>query len=140
MSNVNRIDTTDVLSRTLDALALRQRVTANNVANVDTPGFKGSEVRFEEVLQRALGTQSSGAQLAMARTDAGHLMAGGVTGLDLQPRVVELNNLTLRNDGNNVDIEREMAALAQTQLEYNALTEAISRRMAMHAMVARDGR
>lgn len=139
MSNVNRIDTTDVLTRSLDALAMRQRVTANNVANADTPNFKASEVRFENVLQRAMETSGNGT-LAMARTNAGHLTLNGTNSVDLQPQVVELTNQTLRNDGNNVDIEQQMATLAATNLEFNTLAEVLSRRFSMQRMIATDGR
>lgn len=139
MSNVNRIDTTDILSRSLDALATRQKVTANNVANADTPNFKASEVRFENVLRRALETGNDG-NLAMARTSAGHMSLGGASIASLQPEVVELSNTTMRNDGNNVDIEQEMATLATTTLEFNTLAEVLSRKFSMQRMIATDGR
>lgn len=135
----NRIDATEVLSRSLDALATRQKVTANNVANVDTPNFKASEVRFENVLRRAL-EGNDGGNVLLARTSAGHMLPGGASSLSLQPEVVELSSTTLRNDGNNVDIEREMATLATTTLEFNALAEVLSRRFSMHRMIATDGR
>ena len=139
MSNVNRIDTTDVLSRSLDALAIRQRVTANNVANVDTPNFKASEVRFEHVLQRAI-ERPGDSNVVLARTSAGHMLTDGSNAVSLKPEVVELSNMTLRNDGNNVDVEREMAALAATTLEFNTLAEVLSRRFSMQRMIATDGR
>ena len=134
-----RIDPTALLTRSLDALALRQRVTANNVANVDTPGFKASEVRFENVLQQALD-QQSGVQLAMARTDGKHMLSGGAMGPDLQPRVVQQAGLSLRNDDNSVDIEQQMAMLAETTLRFDAISESLSRRFAMQRMLASEGR
>jgi flagellar basal-body rod protein FlgB len=120
----------------LDALAIRQRVTANNVANADTPNFKASEVRFENVLQQAMGT--SGGKLVLARTSSDHLMAGGTT--DVRPEVVQLTGTSLRNDGNNVDIEQQMAQLAETTIRFNAVSEALARRFAMQRMIASDGR
>jgi flagellar basal-body rod protein FlgB len=120
----------------LDALATRQRVTANNVANADTPNFKVSEVRFENVLQQAMGHESG--RLLLARTSSDHLMAGGTS--DLRPEVVQLSGTSLRNDGNNVDIEQQMATLAETQVRFNAVSEALARTFAMQRMIASDGR
>jgi flagellar basal-body rod protein FlgB len=68
------------------------------------------------------------------------MLANGATTLSLKPQVVEMSNLTLRNDGNSVDIEREMATLATTTLEFNSLAEVMSRRFSMHRMIATDGR
>jgi flagellar basal-body rod protein FlgB len=134
-----RIDPTALLTRSLDALAMRQRVTADNVANVDTPGFKASEVRFENVLRRVIGEQE-GAQLAMARTDGQHMLRGGALALDLAPQVVQQTGMSLRNDENNVDIEQQMAELAETTLRFNAVSESLSRRFAMQRTIASDGR
>ncbi|MCM8749715.1 flagellar basal body rod protein FlgB [Thermomicrobiaceae bacterium CFH 74404] len=132
------IDPTLILVRALDALALRQQVTASNIANVDTPGFRASEVRFESILQRALATRPG--ELSLVRTDARHLLAGGIDATDVEPQVVELSNTRLRNDGNNVDVDREMGLLAETTLRYNAVTEALARRLAMQRLIASDGR
>ena len=134
-----RIDPTALLSRSLDALALRQRGTANNVANVDTPGFKTAEVRFENVLQRALRQDTGGVQLAMARTDSQHMLLGGAEA-SLRPEVVQQDAMSLRNDENNVDIEQQMALLAETNLRFSAVSESLSRRFAMQRMIASDGR
>jgi flagellar basal-body rod protein FlgB len=134
-----RIDPTALLTRSLDALAVRQRVTANNVANVDTPGFKASEVRFENVLQQALD-QRAGLQFVMARTDNEHMLAGGASALDLRPDIIQQTGTSLRNDANNVDIEQQMALLAETNLRFNAVSESLSRRFAMQRLIASDGR
>lgn len=132
------LDPTLILVRALDALALRQQVTASNIANADTPGFRASEVRFEDILQRALATRPG--ELSLARTDPRHLLAGGIDAAQVEPQVVELSNTRLRNDGNNVDIDREMGLLAETTLRYNAVTEALARRLAMQRLIASDGR
>lgn len=133
----NSVDPTTLMSQALDGLALRQRVVANNVANVDTPGFKASEVRFEDALRRSLdGDPNQGVRLV--RTSAGHLP--GMDGGGDAPEVVAMTGTTLRNDGNNVDIEQQMAMLAETTLRFNAVSEALARRFAMLRMVASDGR
>jgi flagellar basal-body rod protein FlgB len=133
----NTIDPTSVLTRGLDALSMRQQVTANNVANAETPNFKASEVRFEDTLQQALAGQTTGGQLQLARTDARHLALNGASA-DMAPQVVQLSNTSVRNDGNNVDVEQQMTLLADTNLRYNAVSEALSRRFAMQRLLASD--
>lgn len=138
MGNVNPIDPGSVLARSLDALSLRQQVTANNVANAETPNFKASEVRFEDALQRALGDEPRG-RLVLARTNGQHLTSTGDPA-NPRPEVVQLTGTSLRNDGNNVDIEQQMSSLAETNLRFNAISEALARRFAMQRMIASDGR
>ena len=117
----------DSLQLALDGLSTRQRAIANNVANVDTPNFKGSEVSFEDQLQRAAGRRND-LEMSLARTDARHLDVGGSTSTELAPEILPIENTTLRNDGNNVDIDREMVKLADTQIRYNAAIQMVSQR------------
>jgi len=132
------IEPTTVLVRALDALALRQQVTASNIANADTPGFRSTQVRFESILQRALALRSG--ELSLVRTDPRHLLPGGLDPAQVEPQLVELRSTRMRNDGNNVDIDYEMGLLAETTLRYNAVSEALARRLAIQRLIATDGR
>ncbi len=126
-----------VLTRALDALALRQQVTASNVANAETPGFRAQAVRFEELLASMLTGRF--APLPLVRTDPRHIATTPVSASAVQPQVVELTGTRYRNDGNNVDIEREMGLLAETTLRYSALSEVLARRLAMLRAMASGG-
>jgi flagellar basal-body rod protein FlgB len=101
----------------LSGLAARQRTIANNVANIDTPNFKASEVRFEDTLRTALSRGNS----TIAPSDAA-LQAG-------VKRTTMMDGTSSRGDGNNVDIEREMEMLAEANLMYSALTQTMSSRI-----------
>ncbi|MEA4900863.1 flagellar basal body rod protein FlgB [Desulfitobacterium sp.] len=105
----------------LDASSLRQKVLSNNVANVDTPNFKRSDVDFQQILGEALGEPP--ANLPLKVTSPQHIQ--GVQG-SVRSGVVKDNSTTLRNDGNNVDIDKEMADVAENGLYYNSMTQAIS--------------
>ena len=105
--------TSQVLARALDGLSLRAQTIANNIANVDTPGFSASDVTFETNLQAALDRQATGRPLA----------GGGLAATDMAPRLVPVPGTSLRPDGNNVDIDREMTRLADTQLSFAATTQ-----------------
>src|SRR5919204_1726056 len=99
----------------LTGLSSRQRTIANNVANIDTPNFKASEVRFEDALRNALARRGTSVDQAA---------------LDARVRqTTPVDSTTTRADGNNVDIEREMELLGETTLTYSALTQVMSTRL-----------
>ncbi len=108
------------LKQALDVYARRHRVTAGNIANVDTPGYRAQEYRFEELL-RGQGAHA----LAGARTQPGHLPVGR-----REPALVEGRHEAQArghdNGTNDVDIDREMAALATTDLSYRLATRLLS--------------
>jgi len=128
-------DTTVALKRALDGLALRQQVISRNIANVDTPGYKASTVSFEQQLQHAL--RDDGRGLTPTRTSPGHLAAPAPE--PASPRVTQRTNLTMRRDGNNVDIEREMIDLVETTLRYSATTRILNRKLALLRFVISEG-
>ncbi|WBL36677.1 flagellar basal body rod protein FlgB [Tepidiforma flava] len=108
----------------LAGLGRRQGAIANNIANIDTPGYVRQDVTFETELQRAFGRHSS--QLAV--TDPRHIAAPsrrtGQLGLDPQQLLV-----TSRLDANTVDVDQEMVLLAETQMRYQAAASVLSRKL-----------
>ncbi|MBO8137516.1 MAG: flagellar basal body rod protein FlgB [Desulfotomaculum sp.] len=109
------------LKKDLDTGTLRQRVIANNLANLNTPGYKKSFVSFEEKLKPLLDEN----RLPLKITHPQHL--GGVKHLaEVQPEVVKVTNTSLRPDGNNVDADEEMVNLAAAQVKYNTSAQALS--------------
>jgi flagellar basal-body rod protein FlgB len=114
---VNFSGTDSFLRAAMSGLAARQRTIANNVANVDTPGFKASEVRFEDVLNKAVSRGRPG-------------VSPDQSSLDASARTTSLVDATAsRADGNNVDIDREMEMLGEANLNYSALTQIMSTRI-----------
>lgn len=115
----------DLVQRSLDASALSHKVIANNIANVDTPGFKRAEVVFSDKLKRALeARQNAGDSLELARTDARHLSLEDAEDVDsVRPEVVTDITSSLRNDGNNVDIDHEVSLLSQNTVWYQTLAQ-----------------
>jgi flagellar basal-body rod protein FlgB len=123
------------VSFALDGLSLRQRVTAQNIANVDTPGYKAQHVSFETQLARALHGESD-AQFALAVTDDQHL--GGQTASGTEAISVDQRVSDLRNDANNVDIDVEMTTLAETTLRYQALAQLAGSKLSILKSIVRD--
>lgn len=123
-----------VLETGLDASSLRQKVLSNNIANVDTPDFKRSDVNFQQVLGEALG--ETGTNLSLKVTSPQHIQD---VSSSVQSGVVTDRSTTLRNDGNNVDIDREMANVAENGLYYNSVTQTVSNQLGLLRM-AIDGK
>ena len=91
-------------------------VIGNNIANVNTAGYKRIEVQFETELQKALDPN----RLQGARTDNGHMEIGKPNLESLHPEAYRPTDPTLPGQVNNVDIDMEMAKLAENQILYNS--------------------
>lgn len=124
----------DKIGLGLDWAALRQRAIANNLANVDTPGYKREDVSFPEVLRQA--EEGETPHLALTVTAPGHL----VPKAEATPLVYRDASTSYRNDGNNVDIDVETAELAKNALYYNALINQAALRLANLRLVISEGR
>lgn len=90
------------LNSALDGLSLRQRVIADNIANVQTPGYQAQRVSFEDSLKQAVAQGSGAVTPAVART--------------LDPA---------RQDGNNVNLDTETLSNIDTNLRYQTATQAV---------------
>lgn len=122
----------NVLQKGLEASSMRQQVLSNNVANIDTPNFKRSDVDFQAVLGAVLGGKSE--ILSMKLTSTQHI-PGLADKVGVGAGVVTDQATSLRNDGNNVDVDREMTNVAENGLYYNSLTRAISSQLGLLRMV-----
>ncbi len=101
--------------KSLDASMLRSRVIANNIANVNTPGFQRVEVSFEKELRQAL----DGTRLKGATTSEKHLPIGRKDISRVNPTAYKPIDATMPSGVNNVDIDTEMAKLAENQIMFN---------------------
>ncbi len=100
-----------VLGFALDSLSLRQRTIADNVANLETPGFRASAVDFESTLRAAVAAGDA----------VGSVLAGRSPSLTPTDAPVGAN-------GNNVDLGTETLAAVQSQFQYQLLSRAVSDR------------
>jgi flagellar basal-body rod protein FlgB len=103
------------LLKSIDATMLRGRTIANNIANVNTPGYQRLEVSFEDELRRSLDTT----RLKGMSTQKGHLDLGRMDVSKINPQVERPIDPTLPSGVNNVDIDSEMAKLAENQILFN---------------------
>jgi flagellar basal-body rod protein FlgB len=106
-------DNYQLARKLLDASALRQEAIASNIANAETPGY------------RRLDVSTDFAEQLKARTRTGDLHRDGD---DLRPTLVQDQHArAVRPDGNSVDIEQELLAMNKNSVEYEFLTEVVSR-------------
>jgi flagellar basal-body rod protein FlgB len=87
---------TNNLERYMDLVSMRQKLVASNIANADTPGYKTQDINFQASFQS--------------------VMDGG------QPQQTEVRGLTTKNDGNNVDLDREARLLSENTLRFSIAT------------------
>lgn len=117
--------TVDMLQRSMDVVSLRQGVIANNIANADVPNYKRSEINFEASLKRAIDSESFRPRLELATTESGHIASyKSADWRDVAPRRVLDYLSTVKNNGNNVDAEKEFMDSMTNQLRYMLMTQA----------------
>lgn len=101
-------DSFGLIENALRAASLRQQAIAHNLANVTTPGFHRKEVSFEALVQQAV--------------------ASGADPNRVAPKLVQDDRSEEKPDGNNVNPEREMTAMAQNELWQAGLVRIMSDR------------
>lgn len=117
MVSSNAFNYINVLNKAAGASWIRNEVIANNIANVDTPNYKRSDVEFQGILMEKLkGTSGTlNQKLASAKFD------------EVEPIIYkDYSGLSYRLDGNNVDIDTESANLAKNQIRYNAIIDSMT--------------
>jgi len=129
---------TKVIEKSLDASLMRNEAIAQNIANVDTPGYKRKTVSFEEELSDALSKNNS---FKGKRTDPRHIPIGGRNIDEVGINVSEdSSSNVMRLDGNNVDIENEMAQMAENNIRYNVLIQRMNNTFSKMKSVIKEGR
>ncbi len=103
-----------ILSKSLDTYMARSKAISSNIANATTPGYQRREVKFEESLGKAL----SGSNLKGSRTNSKHLQLGSGALSSLKHEIVRPYDASLPSGVNNVDIDKEMADLAENQIAF----------------------
>lgn len=121
MFTTDAFDYINLMDKAADASWLRENVITNNLANVDTPGYKRQDVAFSGVLERELGKGKYYQTLTKrVRGLNSHLEDLSVDSY------TDAANYSYRLDRNNVDVDTENVELASEQLKYQLLTGSIS--------------
>lgn len=108
-------------ARYLDLGSFRQKLISGNMANAATPGYEAQGIDFEREYQRLTGSTN---HLAGALTDANHIPLGEHAA---KPPRVQMDKLE-EGDVNSVDIDQEVANLAQNELQFTIGAELLKRK------------
>jgi len=135
--------TMKTLETALDVASARHQVIASNVANVNTPGFKAADVDFVSSLEQAMAgrAESAGSRLTGRTTRAGHVAISGPASAGRSPIVQIMDEgASMRVDGNSVDIDLEMAKMAENATMYNTFAQLVSNKFSLLKYVISEGR
>ena len=102
------------LERYMDLLSARQKLVAGNIANADTPGYKSRDIDFQSEFAGALDSATL--------------------------NVVEVPGLVTRNDGNNVNLDRESRLLAENALRFNVASALMKSQMRAVRTAIQEGK
>jgi len=105
---------TDSLEQYMNTVSLRQKLVASNIANADTPGYKTQDIDFQASFQSALD--------------------GG------KATPVEVSGLNVKNDGNNVDLDREARLLAENALRFSVASSLMRSSLSQVKMAIEGGK
>ena len=97
-------NTRDLIIAALQAESLRQKASASNVANMETPGYRRVDVKFEEMLAQKMDENG-----------------GKVDVSTVKPEIYQPRNTTVKSNGNDVSWEGEVAAMVKNSLRYKTL-------------------
>jgi flagellar basal-body rod protein FlgB len=100
------------LERYLDLLSARQKLVASNIANADTPGYHTQDIDFQSEFQSAVGGT---------------------------PNILEVAGLPMKNDGNNVSLDRESRLLAENALRFNVASSLLHTQISSLRAAIREG-
>jgi flagellar basal-body rod protein FlgB len=128
--------TITLLEKSLDLRSLQHKVLSSNIANMDTPNYKAVELAVEEEINR---NDRPVRLIKLKRTHAGHLPIHNKSVDNVKLRTAKPPQLSLRGDGNTVDIDRTMGQLAENTLLYKTAIQLISKKFNGLKNVIRGG-
>ncbi len=141
MADPNQMSVFSLMKARMQMLGERQKIVAQNVANVSTPGFVPSDIdqgAFAATLQRMAGRGAGGpTRTAMVATQAGHMSAPhGPTMPGMTPVKSPDSETTL--DGNAVVVEEQMMKIAETRMDFETMVGLYQKSLGLLRMASRS--
>jgi flagellar basal-body rod protein FlgB len=130
-NDISDIAVLAALRRQLSVAATRQSVSAGNLANLDTPGFKTRELKFSDELEKQLG-----GELTLAATNLRHLSVAPVGNSDTQ----DADGLPERRDGNNVQLDRELLSMTTAAGDFAKAQTALAAKFRLVRYAINEGK
>lgn len=125
----------EISDKTMNALMaaiklreMRQKIISSNIANADTPDYKAKVIDFEDSLADALNVDES---LTLQTEGDRHYYQGGGTLSSLSPEIYDDPNGIQSDDGNTVDMEKELVNMAENKINYDAAVNILNKKLAL---------
>jgi len=126
-----------LMEKSLSLRARRHELIVSNIANADTPNYKSFDLIIEDELQK---TAADSSQIALKTTRPNHLRtSAGGTADQVTIHTKESDALSLRGDGNTVDIDKEMVDLSENAIIYRASAQIMSKMFGVLKMAINGG-
>jgi flagellar basal-body rod protein FlgB len=130
--------TIGMAEKALDLRTRRHQLLLSNIANADTPGYKSFDLMVEQAMA---GERAGEGSVPLQKTHPGHMPTARSGAAPVQPRELHLSTqVTLRGDGNTVDMDREMSALAANQLHYKAVSQILASKFQRMRSIIQGGK
>ena len=131
IDGISNDNTYDLIKKALTVSNVRSKVSANNIANINTAGYKAYAVSFENTLN------NTSANLDMKVTNDKHIQDGTSFG---DYKVTKDDTTSGQQNGNNVDIDSEMTNVAANALMYNALVTQMNSKLSLTRYIVSGGK
>ena len=129
-------NTINALKTSMNFRMMNQDVISSNIANADTPGYKAKKLDFEKQLKVAMNVD--GASTLKTNSQKHFVTAnGGIR--DVRGNIFFDPRMNIRNDLNSVDVDAQMAELAENEFLYNSAAQIISKKLALLKYAVSDG-
>jgi flagellar basal-body rod protein FlgB len=129
--------TTNALGTAINMRLMKQNTIAANIANQETPGYSAKKLDFEEALARAIDLDGL---RGVSTSHEGHFSVGSGSMQRIRPDIYDNPEGQVDNDGNTVDLEKEIAAMAENTILYKAALQLINKKMAALKYAVTEGR
>ena len=117
--------TVSILEKALDLRSKKHNVIASNIANMDTPDYKAFDLVIEKELQKVTGKKNN---ISLNQTNEAHIQSPKSKADGARVQIDDAQGLSLRGDGNTVDIDKQMANMAENSLMYEAAAKLIHKK------------
>ena len=118
--------TTQALQVASNMRQLRNNVITSNIANAETPGYSAKKLDFENALARAVDLEGLSKEV---NVEAGHFPVSTGSLSRVRADIYDNPDASINNDGNTVDLEREMSALAENSTMYKAAVQLMNKKL-----------
>ena len=129
-------NTLAMLERSLDLRSRNQKMIVSNLANLDTPNYKAFKMMVADQMD---GHAEGDAQVTMTRTRNGHMASARTATETMRAERIDHNPLSMRGDGNTVELEQEMSNLAENTLMYNTATRLVANKFNLLKSIIKGG-